>query len=103
VEFFGPRAEPAVTNRLGPVVRLLAECHERVFNEAIGLHSFTGSTDQRFFTNQAGAEAIAYGPSGEGFHGTEERVLLPSVRQTAEALALFVLNWCGAKSQLWSD
>ncbi|HUW15214.1 MAG TPA: ArgE/DapE family deacylase, partial [Anaerolineae bacterium] len=91
VEFFGVRAEPAVANRNGPLLRLLKSCHQRVFQKPLSLWPFTGSTDQRFFTNQVQAEAIAYGPSGEGFHGTEERVLIPSVRQTAEALALLIL------------
>jgi len=95
VEFFGVRAEPAVANRNGPLLRLLKSCHQRVFQKPLSLWPFTGSTDQRFFTNQVQAEAIAYGPSGEGFHGTEERVLIPSVRQTAEALALLILDWCG--------
>jgi len=95
VEFFGGQAEPAVANRDGPLVRLLDRCHQKVYGAPLGLHSFTGSTDQRFFTNQVGGEAIAYGPSGEGFHGTEERVLLPSVRQTAEVLALCIMDWCG--------
>lgn len=95
VQFFGVRGEPAVVSRDGPLVRLLDSCHQRVFQKPLSLWPFTGSTDQRFFTNQCQAEAIAYGPSGEGFHGTEERVLIPSVRQTAQALALFVLDWCG--------
>ena len=95
VEFFGVRGEPAVVNRNGPLVRLLDSCHQKVYGAPLGLHSFTGSTDQRFFTNQAQAEAIAYGPSGEGLHGTEERVPIASVRRTAQALALLILDWCG--------
>jgi acetylornithine deacetylase len=95
VQFFGVRGEPAVVSRAGPLVRLLDSCHQRVFQKPLSLWPFTGSTDQRFFTNQCQAEAIAYGASGEGFHGTEERVLLPSVRQTAQVLALLILDWCG--------
>ncbi len=98
VEFFGVRGEPAVANRNGPLVRLLDRCHQKVYGAPLALHSFTGSTDQRFFSNQCQAEGIAYGPLGEGLHGTDERVLLPSVRQTARALALFILDWCGTAS-----
>jgi acetylornithine deacetylase len=95
VEFFGTGAEPAVTERSSPLIGLLQDCHRRVTGEPLGLHAFTGSTDQRFFVNQCGADAIAYGPSGEGFHSTEERVFVPSIRDTAKTLALFALDWCG--------
>jgi acetylornithine deacetylase len=95
VEFFGVGTEPAVTDRSSPIVHLLNDCHQRVFETPLVLHAFTGSTDQRFFANQCEAEAIAYGPTGEGFHSTEERVLVSSIRQTAQVLALFILHWCG--------
>jgi acetylornithine deacetylase len=95
VEFFGVGAEPAVIDRSSPLVKLLQDCHQRVSGEPLDLHAFTGSTDQRFFVNQGGADAIAYGPLGEGFHSTEERVFVPSILDTAKTLALFVLDWCG--------
>lgn len=95
VEFFGVGAEPAVTDRSSPVIRLLRQCHQQATGNPLGLHAFTGSTDQRFFVNQLQADAIAYGPVGEGFHSTEERVHIPSIQQTAKTLALYVLRWCG--------
>ena len=95
VDFFGIGVEPSVTERGGPLVQLLKDCHQHVAGAPLDMHAFTGSTDQRFFINQCQSEAIGYGPAGEGFHSTEERVWMPSVRQTAEALALFILRWCG--------
>jgi acetylornithine deacetylase len=95
VEFFGIGVEPSVSDRRGPLMRLLKDCHQLVTRAPMALHAFTGATDQRFFINQGKSEAVAYGPAGEGFHSTEERVLIPSVRQTAETLALFILRWCG--------
>jgi acetylornithine deacetylase len=95
VEFFGVGAEPAVTERNSPLIQLMQECHLHVSSEPLGLHAFTGSTDQRFFVNQCGMDAIAYGPLGEGFHAAEERVSITSIKQTAKSLALFLLSWCG--------
>jgi acetylornithine deacetylase len=96
VEFFGVGAEPAVTGRSSPLIALLQDCHQRVTGQPLELHAFTGSTDQRFFVNQCGADAVSYGPAGEGFHSTGERVSISSIRQTAKVLALFILDWCGA-------
>jgi acetylornithine deacetylase len=95
VECFGVKAEPSVTDPSSPVVRLLQECHLSVTGESLALDPFTGSTDQRFFANQGGCDAIGYGPMGLGFHGADERVYIPSIRSTAKALALFALRWCG--------
>jgi acetylornithine deacetylase len=95
VTFFGVGAEPAVTERTSPLIELLQDCHRWVTGEVPGLHAFTGSTDQRFFVNQCRADAVAYGPMGEGFHSTGERVSISSIRQTAKTLALFILDWCG--------
>ena len=99
VEFFGVGAEPAITERSSPLIRLMQTCHQRVSGGPLNLHAFTGSTDQRFFVNQGGMDAIAYGPAGENLHAAEERVSIASIKQTAEALALFILNWCGVAGQ----
>jgi acetylornithine deacetylase len=99
VEFFGIGAEPAITERSSPLIRLMQTCHQRVSGEPLNLHAFTGSTDQRFFVNQGRMDAIAYGPAGENLHAAEERVSIASIKQTAKVLALFILNWCGVAGQ----
>ncbi|MGI8572142.1 MAG: hypothetical protein ACR2L9_05880 [Solirubrobacteraceae bacterium] len=38
---------------------------------------------------------ICFGPHAETVHSIDERVYLPSVLQTAQALALFISEWCG--------
>jgi acetylornithine deacetylase len=99
VEFFGVGAETAITERSSPLIRLMQTCHQRVSGGPLNLHAFTGSTDQRFFVNQGRMDAIAYRPAGENLHAAEERVSIASIKQTAEALALFILNWCGVAGQ----
>ena len=39
--------------------------------------------------------AVSFGPVAENAHGVDERVHLPSMVATAQALALFVADWCG--------
>ena len=34
-------------------------------------------------------------PHAERLHSIDERVWLPSVLQSAQALALFIASWCG--------
>ena len=41
--------------------------------------------------------APCFGPYAESIHGVDERVHLPSMVQTAQALALFIRDWCGLK------
>jgi acetylornithine deacetylase len=38
---------------------------------------------------------VCFGPRSENEHGVDERVHLPSVTTTAQAIALFIADWCG--------
>ena len=55
----------------------------------------TATTDARSFALYAGTPAVCFGPHAESIHSVDERVSLPSVLQTAQALALFIDGWCG--------
>lgn len=99
VEFFGFRADPSVTNPAGPAMQLLGQCHESIVGTPLAFRASTATTDQRFFLNNCGCgcgmEATSYGPTAANIHAGEERVLIPSIRQAAQVLALFTLRWCG--------
>ena len=43
----------------------------------------------------AGIPAICFGPRAERIHGIDERVSLRSIAESAQVLALFILDWCG--------
>ena len=70
-------------------------------NQAIGAEpvriASTATTDARSFALYAGTPAVCFGPHAESIHGVDERVSLPSVLQTAQALALFIDGWCGVE------
>jgi acetylornithine deacetylase len=55
----------------------------------------TATTDARTFQLHGGTPAVSFGPVAENAHGVDERVHLPSMVATAQALALFVVDWCG--------
>ena len=55
----------------------------------------TATTDARLFHFYGSSPAVCFGPHAENIHAIDERVLLPSVRATAQSLALFIVDWCG--------
>ncbi len=95
VEFFGFRGEPSVVDPTAPPMRVLGGCHDSILGSELEFTAETATTDQRFFLNNLGMPATSYGPVGENIHAGDERVLIPSIWQVAQVLALFLLRWCG--------
>ena len=77
-----------------PLVEAVSAAHERVAGEPAVRIATTATTDARVFV-ASGIPAVCYGPWAERIHGVDERVHLPSVLTTAQALALLVRDWCG--------
>ena len=59
------------------------------------LFASTATTDARSFHLYGDTPAVCFGPHAENEHGVDERVSLPSVLRTAQAIALFIASWCG--------
>jgi acetylornithine deacetylase len=78
-----------------PLVAALGDAAERVIAARPALIASTATTDARSFALYAGTPAVCFGPHAESIHSVDERVSLPSVLQTAQALALFIDGWCG--------
>ncbi len=94
VEFFGFHADPSVVDPGSPALRLLADCHQTIVGKALEFHPSTATTDQRFFINNLNMPATSYGPTAENIHAGNERVLIPSIKQTAQVMALYLMRWC---------
>ena len=77
-----------------PIVQALATSWEAVTGAPAATGPTTATTDVRTFI-AAGIPAACIGPHAERIHGVDERVLVPSVVQTAQVLALLVRDWCG--------
>ena len=78
-----------------PLVQRLTAAAERVIGRSPDTLASTATTDARAFALHAGTPAVCFGPYAEAIHGIDARVLLPSVLQTAQSLALFIDGWCG--------
>jgi acetylornithine deacetylase len=78
-----------------PLIGALGDVVERVRGVRPPLFASTATTDARTFQLYGGTPAVCFGPTAENEHGVDERVHLPSVIETAQAIALFVADWCG--------
>jgi acetylornithine deacetylase len=78
-----------------PLVTGLARACERATGRRPPLFASTATTDARTFQLYGGTPAVCFGPHAENEHGVDERVHLPSVLETAQAIALFIADWCG--------
>jgi acetylornithine deacetylase len=79
----------------GPLVATAGNAAERVYGARPPVLASTATTDARTFHLYGDTPAICFGPYAENIHSVDERVHLPSVLQTAQALALFIRDWCG--------
>jgi acetylornithine deacetylase len=78
-----------------PLIAALGDAAARVIGHSPPLFASTATTDARTFQLYGGTPAVCFGPNAENEHGVDERVHLPSVIETAQAIALFIADWCG--------
>jgi acetylornithine deacetylase len=95
VRYDGFQCEGYELSRDAPLVRTLAGAAARVTGKPPALFASTATTDARTFQLYGDTPAVCFGPLAENEHGIDERVHLPSMTQTAQAIALFVADWCG--------
>ena len=81
-----------------PILAAVQDAAQRVLGERPPPIACTATTDARAFGLHAGVPAVCFGPHAERLHAADERVLLPSITQTAQTLALLVRDWCGLTS-----
>jgi acetylornithine deacetylase len=79
----------------GPLVEAVGAAAARVCGTAPAVVASTATTDARTFVLHADTPAVCFGPYAENIHSIDERVHLPSIVRTAQALALFIRDWCG--------
>ena len=82
----------------GPLIDAVGDAAERVSGARPRLVASTATTDARTFHLYGDTPAICFGPRAERIHSIDERVHLPSMLSTAQAVALFVRDWCGVTS-----
>jgi acetylornithine deacetylase len=80
-----------------PLVGGLADAAARVTGAPPPLFASTATTDARSYHLYGGTPAVSFGPLAENVHGIDERVHVPSITATAQAIALFIADWCGVQ------
>ncbi len=78
-----------------PIVTAVGRAIERTSGARAPLIASTATTDARSFVLTGGSPALCFGPRAENVHGVDERVLLPSMVETAQVLGLLIRDWCG--------
>lgn len=89
----GFRAEGYALDGTSPLARALAAAHADVHGAPPRVVGTNGTTDARYYLNQAGTPAICYGPRTRGMHGVDEAVELASIADGARVLARFMAGW----------
>jgi acetylornithine deacetylase len=78
-----------------PFITILGDAVERLTGARPPLLTSTATTDARNHHLYGATPAVCFGGVAEGIHGVDERVHLPSMTATAQALAVFIRDWCG--------
>jgi acetylornithine deacetylase len=81
-----------------PLIMGLTDAAARATGQRPPLFASTATTDARTFHLYGGTPAVCFGPNAENEHGVDERVHIPSVTETAQAIALFIADWCGLEA-----
>jgi acetylornithine deacetylase len=93
VEWFEGQFEPAECPLDAPIVERLGAAVERSLGTPAEVRGVTYGSDLRFFTNEAGMQAVLFGPGDVRLaHSTSERVPIEEVLRAAEILALLILD-----------
>ena len=95
VEYEGFQCEGYELAPDAPLIAALSGAAARTNGQAPPLFASTATTDARTFQLYGDTPAVCFGPVAENEHGVDERVHLPSVTATAQAIALFISDWCG--------
>lgn len=93
VKLTGYRAERYLQDADAEIVTSLVAAHRDVHGESPALVTIGSTTDARFYLNQFGVPAVAYGPVTRNMHGTDEAVELASIVATAKTVARFLRTW----------
>ena len=89
----GYRAERYRQEPDGEIVTALAAAHNSAHGKNPELAMIGSTTDARFYLNQFGMPAVAYGPRTRNMHGTDEAVELASIVEVAKTVARFLRTW----------
>jgi acetylornithine deacetylase len=89
----GYRAQRYMQDADTEIVRAVGNAHLAVHGTDPARVAIGSTTDARFYLNQFGVPAVAYGPRTRNMHGTDEAVDLASIVEVAQTVAHFLREW----------
>jgi acetylornithine deacetylase len=89
----GFRAEGYLLSEQHPLANALAAAHADAHGSPPRRLVLGATTDARFYINQFGRPAVAYGPTARNIHAADEAVELASIAAGARTLARFVAGF----------
>jgi acetylornithine deacetylase len=95
----GYRAERYAQDPAHPLVQRLARAHEAAHGSTPPAVSIGSTTDARYYLNQFGMPALAYGPRVRSIHGVDEAVELASIVEGARTLVRFLPDFYAVEAQ----
>jgi acetylornithine deacetylase len=94
-ELGGLHFPPVDTPTDHPIVRSLASNRKKLGRET-EIAGFVAVSDAAHYAG-AGATCVIYGPGGDGFHGIDEYIEIPSLLESAKIIAATIVDWCGTR------
>jgi acetylornithine deacetylase len=92
----GFRAEGYLLAGDHPLANAMADAHASAHGGPPGRMVLGSTTDARFYLNQFGTPALAYGPVARNIHAADEAVELASIVRGAQTLARFIARFFAA-------
>jgi acetylornithine deacetylase len=98
VSWFGAHWLPSEVEETHPLIKCLTDAYSLICKKEPTVEASPWGTDGGLLTNCAKTPAIIFGPGvTEVAHFPNEYIEIESVFQTAEIIALTMLDWCGVK------
>lgn len=95
LEWVGWQAEPHHVPEDAPIVQLAKRVAEDVTGRSGQFIGGTAGLDERFYARYYDVDVATMGPMGERLHGADEYTTLPSLVETAQAIATVAMEFCG--------
>jgi acetylornithine deacetylase len=93
----GYRAEGYLLSPDHPLASAMADAHSWAHTKAPRRLVMGSTTDARYYLNQFGVPALAYGPRARNIHAADEAVELASIVGGARTLARFIARYFAAR------
>jgi acetylornithine deacetylase len=89
----GFRAQGYLLRHGHPLVTAVADAHAGAHGDRPAARVLGSTTDARYYLNQFGRPALAYGPLARNIHAPDEAVELASIVRGARTLARFIASY----------